>query len=208
MKQRVLIFARVSSKTQDTDRQINELIDYCTKQDYELVQVLSEDISGAVKIKDRLVYEELMQLILHHKINRVLVWELSRIGRSTVDILNLIELLTENKISLYIHNYNLETLNHDLKPNPLTNFMVQVLSSVSEMERLQIVDRIRSGYNNYRNKGGKVGRKIGFQKDQSLFLEENKEVIKLLNKDYSFRNISKITGKSLGTINKVKKILL
>jgi DNA invertase Pin-like site-specific DNA recombinase len=86
--------------------------------------------------------------------------------------------------------------------------MIQILTSISEMERTTIRQRIKSGYDSYINNGGKVGRKEGFKKDNTIFLNENKEIIKLLKQNYSVRNIMKITSKSSGTIQKVRNLLL
>jgi DNA invertase Pin-like site-specific DNA recombinase len=85
--------------------------------------------------------------------------------------------------------------------------MVQILTSVSEMERTTIRQRIKSGYNQYRKNGGKVGRKEGFRKDKDLLLTEHKDIVKLLKQDYSVRKIMKLTDKSSGTVMKIKGLL-
>ena len=85
--------------------------------------------------------------------------------------------------------------------------MIQILSSVSSMERTQIRQRIKSGYEIFRTNGGKVGRKEGFKKSDEKVLEEHKDILKLLKQNYSVRNIMKITGKSNGTIQKISKLL-
>lgn len=134
-------------------------------------------------------------------------WELSRIGRNTSQILETIELLNENCISLYIQNHNIETLNNKCEVNPLSQFMIQILSSVSEMEKTTTRMRVKSGYENFRKNGGKVGRKKGFKKDNELILSEHKEVVKLLRQGYSVRKVVKLTDKSSGTVQKVKKLI-
>ena len=87
--------------------------------------------------------------------------------------------------------------------------MVQVLSSVSQMERDQIKQRMISGYKNYINNGGKVGRIKGKLETVQNLLEKHSDVVKLLKKGVSIRNISKLTGgKSSATIIKVKKSIM
>jgi DNA invertase Pin-like site-specific DNA recombinase len=149
----------------------------------------------------------MIAFIKANKIDKVLCWELSRIGRNSLEVLKTIQLLNENCISLYIKNYNIETLNDKCEINPLSQFMVQILTSVSEMERTQIRSRIKSGYDSYRKNGGKVGRKEGYTKDKETLLAEHKDVAKLLRKKLSVRNIMDITGKSSGTVQKIKKLL-
>jgi DNA invertase Pin-like site-specific DNA recombinase len=123
--------------------------------------------------------------------------------------LNTIELLNKNKVSLFIKNYNLETLNANGEENPLSKFMIQILLSVATMERDLIRSRFQSGYRNYINNGGKVGRKVGEVESKEKFLEKHKEVVKLLKRGLSLRQISKLTdGTSTTTIMKVKKWLM
>jgi DNA invertase Pin-like site-specific DNA recombinase len=85
--------------------------------------------------------------------------------------------------------------------------MVQILNSVSEMERTQIRSRIKSGYDSYRKNGGKVGRKVGFRKDAEILLNQHNDIVKLLKQGYSVRKVMKLTEKSSGTVQKVKKLM-
>ena len=135
-----------------------------------------------------------------------MVWEISRLGRNVLECLKTIELFNDMKISLYIKNYNLDTLNDDGTLNPLTQFMIQILLSVASVERNQIRQRMKSGYDNYR-KQHKVGRKEGFKKDKEKLVEEYKDVVKLLRQGYSIRKIMKLTDKSSGTVQKVKRVM-
>src|SRR5690554_6754042 len=144
----VVIFSRVSSEGQDLQRQINELRAFCKKSNYNLVEVFTEKISGVRKNSERKVLMDMISFCDNNKIKKVLCWEMSRLGRSTVEVLQTIEQLTANKISLYIHNFNIETLNANGEKNPVSNLLVQILSSVAEMERVQIRQRIKSGYDN------------------------------------------------------------
>ena len=204
---KVVIFSRVSTLAQDYQRQTNELLEYASKMDYSIERVFEEKISGAKKNEERKELMAMMSYIKSNQIVKVLTWELSRIGRNAVQVLQVIEMLNEAKVSLFIKNYNLETLNPDGTINPLSQFMVQILNSVNEMERQTIVQRLRSGYSAARNKGVKVGRKTGVQvKSDEQFLKENKEVVKLLKQGYPVRKIMKITNRSSGTVQKVKRL--
>jgi DNA invertase Pin-like site-specific DNA recombinase len=123
-------------------------------------------------------------------------------------VLQTIELLNQARVSLFIKNYNLETLNTDGTLNPLSQFMVQILNSVNEMERQTIVQRLKSGYLAARKNGIKVGRKTGVRvKSDEQFLSENKDVAKLLKQGYAVRKIMKLENKSSGTVQKVKKMI-
>jgi DNA invertase Pin-like site-specific DNA recombinase len=204
---RVVIQTRVSTNIQDNKRQVDELKEYSEKMGYEVLNVFEEKISGAKNNEDRPQLLELIDFVKKNNVDKVLCWELSRLGRNTIEVLKTIQLLNENKISLYIKNYNIETLTDTKEINPLSQFMVQILSSVSQMERTQIRQRVKSGYDNFRTNGGKVGRRQGFKKSSEDLLTEHKDVVKLLKQGLSVRKIMKITDKSNGTIQKMKTII-
>ncbi len=206
---KVVIFSRVSTQIPDYTRQTDELLEYASKMGYSVERIFEEKISGAKKNEERKELMSMMDFINNNKIEKVLTWELSRIGRDAISVLKTIELLNQAKVSLFIKNYNLETLNSDNTINPLSQFMVQILNSVNEMERQTIVQRLKSGYIAARKSGTKVGRKTGVQvKSDEQFLEENKEVAKLLKQGYAVRKVMKLADKSSGTVQKVKKLIM
>lgn len=204
---KVVIYSRVSTITQDYKRQTEELKEYSNKMGFQVVKTFEEKISGGKNNEERPKLMEMINFIKENKIDKVLCWELSRIGRNTIEVLKTIKLLNDNCISLFIKNYNIETLNDKCEINPLSQFMIQILTSVSEMEKTTIRQRVKSGYEQYRKNGGKVGRKEGFRKDRELLLQEHKDVVKLLKQDYSVRKVMKLTDKSSGTIMKIKKLM-
>jgi DNA invertase Pin-like site-specific DNA recombinase len=205
---KVVIFSRVSTQIQDYTRQTDELLEYASKMGYTVERIFEEKISGAKKNEERKELMAMMDYIKKQKISKILTWELSRIGRSAVQVLQTIELLNQARVSLFIKNYNLETLNTDGTLNPLSQFMVQILNSVNEMERQTIVQRLKSGYLAARKNGIKVGRKTGVRvKSDEQFLSENKDVAKLLKQGYAVRKIMKLENKSSGTVQKVKKMI-
>ena len=204
---KVVIYSRVSTNSQDYKRQTEELLDFSKTMNYEVVSIFEEKISGGKTNEERPELMKMINFVKTNKIDKVLCWELSRIGRNTIEVLKTIQLLNENCISLYIKNHNIETLNDKCEINPMSQFLIQILTSVSEMEKTQIRQRIKSGYESFRKNGGKVGRKEGFKKDNETLLTEHKDVVKLLKQGYSVRKTMKLTDKSSGTIQKIKKII-
>ena len=206
---KVVIFSRVSTQIQDYTRQTDELLEYASKMGYSVERIFEEKISGAKKNEERKELMSMMDFINNNKIEKVLTWELSRIGRDAISVLKTIELLNQAKVSLFIKNYNLETLNPDGTINVLSQFMAQVLNSVYMMERQAIVQRLQSGYKKHLALNRPVGRKPGVQiKSDEQFLEENKEVAKLLKQGYAVRKVMKLTDRSSGTVQKVKKLIM
>jgi DNA invertase Pin-like site-specific DNA recombinase len=203
---RAVIYSRVSSEgnRQDTERQTTELIEYANKMGYEIVGVYEEKISGYKKNEDRPIFSKMLDEIEKGYIDRILIWELSRIGRSVIQSLQNIQLLTDKKVSIYIKNFNLETLNEDKTPNALSMFMVQILFSVANMESQLTKSRMISGYRNHIKNGGKVGRKMGSIETEEETIQKHTDIVKLLKKKLTIRQISGLTNKSTNTILKVK----
>jgi DNA invertase Pin-like site-specific DNA recombinase len=204
---KVVIYSRVSTNNQDFQRQTSELMEFSNKNGWEVLRVFEEKISGAKTNEERPQLMNMVSFIKENNIDKVLCWELSRIGRNTLEVLKTIQLLNEKCISLYIKNHNIETLNDKCEINPMSQFMIQILTSISQMEKTTIRQRIVSGYDNFRKQGGKVGRKEGFKKVDEVIIEENKEIVKLLKQGYSIRKVMKLTDKSSGLVQKVKRLI-
>ena len=167
--------------------------------------MFAEKISGAKANAERSELLSMVAYVETNSIDKVLVTELSRLGRDTLQVLEVIEMLNSKGISLYIQNYNNETLTAEGKVNAMSQFLITILAEVARMERKTIRERVASGYKNYRENGGKVGRKQGYRKSEEAMREEYSEVFKLLKKGISLRNISKITNVSVNTIRKCKE---
>ena len=198
--EKVVLYCRVSTQVQDYERQVSDLTQFAKKHQWEIAETFTEKISGAKKNDERKELTSLLSYACVHYINRVLVTELSRLGRDTLQVLAAIDMLNKAKVSLYIMNYNIETLTPDGKVNPMSQFMITLLAEVARMERRTIKERMASGYNNFRANGGKVGRKTGYRKSDEDFRTQYKDVFRLLGKGVSLRDISKATGVSVNTV--------
>lgn len=205
--EKVVLYCRVSTQVQDYERQISDLTQFAKKHQWEIAETFTEKISGAKKNDERKELTSLLSYARVRYINRVLVTELSRLGRDTLQVLAAIDMLNKAKVSLYIMNYNIETLTPDGKVNPMSQFMITLLAEVARMERRTIKERMASGYNNFRANGGKVGRKTGYRKSDEDFRTQYKDVFRLLGKGVSLRDISKATGVSVNTVKRCKNLL-
>lgn len=206
-KTKVIIYARVSTSSQDYDRQLHDLRDYAARQGYEVVKEYSEKISGAKKVEERQAMKELLDYTSKTKVDKILIYECSRLSRRAVDFLQLIETFTERGISVYILQNGLETMLPNGEVNPIATLVLGILAQFNSMERNLIRSRMESGYKNFRSNGGKVGRKDGYNKPIEAYKEEYTEELRLLKRGYSLRNISKITGTSVTTIRKVAALI-
>ena len=167
--------------------------------------MFAEKISGAKANAERSELLSMVAYVETNSIDKVLVTELSRLGRDTLQVLEVIEMLNSKGISLYIQNYNIETLTAEGKVNAMSQFLITILAEVARMERKTIRERVASGYKNYRENGGKVGRKQGYRKSEEAMRLEYAKEIQLLRKGLSLRNVSAITSTSVNTLRKLRK---
>ncbi|WP_281669260.1 recombinase family protein [Segatella buccae] len=207
-KIKVVIFARVSTNVQDYERQVNELTALANRNGWSVEATFAEKVSGAKKNVERKELAKMVEFIKSNSIDKVLVTELSRLGRDTLQVLEVIEMFNREGISLYIQNYNIETLTAQGEVNTMSQFLITILAEVARMERKTIRERVESGYKNYRANGGKVGRRGGYRKSDEAMTEQYAEEIRLLKKGISLRNICKITGTSVNTIRKCKSLAI
>ncbi len=208
---KVVILARVSTDKQEYERQLVELRDYCAKVGWEVVREFANKVSGAKRNDERPEIVELIEFVKSNDIRRVVCLEISRLGRNTLEALKVIQSLNEHHVSLYVKNYNLETLTPDGNVNPVASLITTILLEVAQMERLTIKERMTSGRNQYiakcRAQGIKMGRPSTYKKSESVYREEYAKEISLLRKGISLRNIHAITGTSINTLRKLCQIL-
>ena len=207
MKQRICIYARVSSQLQCFERQLVELREYAERMNYEVVREFSEKISGAKTIAERQALTDLLDFASTNHIDKVLVYECSRISRRAIDFLQVIEQLTQMKVSVYILQNGLETLMADGSVNPIAQLVLGIIGQFNSMERSLIRSRMSSGYKVYRANGGKVGRKEGYRKSEEAMRAQYTKEMSLLRKGISLRNVQSITGTSVNTLRKLREML-
>ena len=202
---KVVIYARVSTSAQDYTRQITELRKYAKKQNYEIVKELSEKISGGKKVEERAAIKEMLDFIKTHKVNKVLIYECSRLSRRQLDFLSIIEQLTEAGVSLYILQNGLETLLPDGKPNPIAKLCFGIIAEFNNLEKNLIRARMASGYEHHRASGGRVGRKEGYRKSEEEYRMTYEREISLLAKGNTLKDVRAITGTSINTLRKLRE---
>ena len=202
---KVVIYARVSTSTQDYTRQITELRNYAWKQNYQIVKEFSEKISGGKKIEERAAIKELLDFVKSNKVEKVLVYECSRLSRRQLDFLSILEQLTEAGVSLYILQNGLETLLPDGRPNPIANLCFGIIAEFNNLEKHLIRARMASGYEHHRASGGRVGRKEGYRKSEDEYRTTYDREISLLSKGNTLKDVRAITGTSINTLRKLKE---
>ena len=192
MVQRVAIYARVSTSDQSCERQLAEIENYISRNDFDVVGIFKETASGTKN--DRIERKKIIELARQRKLDLVLVSELSRWGRSTPDLRNTIEHLAENNVALRALNgpdLDISTAQGKL--------MLNLLAAISEFERDLLRERIKSGVAHARVKGTKSGRAVG----RPTF-DRPERVERLLAEGQSIRSVAHELGISKTTVMKVK----
>ena len=143
---KVVLYCRVSTQVQDYERQVSDLTQFVKKHQWEIAETFAEKLSGAKKNDERKELTSLLSYARVHYINRLLVTELSRLGRDTLQVLAAINMLNKAKVSLYIMNYNIETLTPDGKVNPICLLKSEKLPRKKSIN-VDIMPVIRKNYN-------------------------------------------------------------
>ena len=205
---KAVIYARVSStierNRQNTERQVLDLKTYAEFAKLEVVKVFEEYISGGKRNDERPILQDAIDYCIENKVDFLLTSELSRVGRSTFEVLETVKTLIDHKINLYMQKEQLTLLDNNGKLSIFAPIMLTTLATCAQIERDNIQFRLSSGYRNHRANGGKVGRKKGSIKTNEQKREEYKEVIQLLKKGYSVRNVAKISQRGISTVQRIK----
>ena len=208
-----VIYARVSSTgdRQSTERQVIDLTDYANKNGMTICNTFEEHISGAKRNTERAVLTECIEYAINNQVDVVLFSELSRCGRAVWEVLDTIRTLKDNGINAYFQKEGLSLFSEDGRENIYLAIMISVLSSASQIERENLIFRLKSGRKVFVDKNiaatGKsgLGRKEGYRKPVETKKEEYKEVLKLLKAGYPIRKVAKLTDVSESSVKRLKK---
>lgn len=205
-KTKAIIFARVSSVSdrQNNERQILDLTGYAEKNNFEIVEIFKEQISGAKKNKERIILLQALEYCQKNNIKFILISELSRLGRNALEVLEIIKNLVDLKINLYIQKENIKLLEDSGEVAIFTPILIATLSTCAQLERDNIKFRLNSGREQYKKKGGELGRKKGSIKTKEQKEIQYKGVIKRLKNGEKIRDIAKLENVGISTVQRVK----
>lgn len=195
MVQKVAIYCRVSTTDQSCQRQEQDLLQYAKKAGYEVVGVWKETASGTKK--NRVERKQVMSLAQARKIDGVLVTELTRWGRSTIDLITTLQDLARWEVSVIAAG----GLQFDLT-TPQGKLIASVMASLAEFEQDLVRERVRSGLAAAKKKGKRLGRKPG-QRVKSERLAP--KVLQMVSEGYSYRKIARELNLSKTTVNDIVK---
>ena len=195
MGQRAAIYARVSTADQSCERQVAELRAFAERSGFEIVGIFAETGSGT-KV-GRVQRREVMALAQARRIDAVLVTELSRWGRSTVDLLHSLRELERWKVSVIA----MSGLTFDLG-SPHGKIMATMLSGIAEFERDLISERVKSGLAAAKARGRRLGRRPGYRPKSDRLTPG---VLRAVEEGRSYRWIARDLGISKNTVAGIVK---
>ncbi len=205
---KAVIYTRVSTRKQEDDRQVSDLKQYAAKNDIEVVKVFRQQISGSKPIQKRKAGKAFLRFIEEEDIGLVLVSEISRLGRSAIDVQRTIDYLVhEAKVNVFIHQQSMYLLNEDGEYRAMSKMFVDLLANFAQMERETLVDRINSGLAEARRKGKTLGRPKGTKMTDKELLKKHRKVVKELESGTSIRKTAKICEVGVSTVQRVKKLI-
>ena len=195
---KVAIYVRVSKSdgSQDTERQIQDLRQFCQEQQWEVVLEVRENVSG--RKKKRAGTEQLIRAAKSNQIQKALVHAVDRLGRNAADVYQTVEQLAENHCSVYSYQERMETL-VDGRKTQYALMILPLLAGFAEQWTNDHSHRIKSGLKLARDKGVQLGRPAGKP------IKNEKEILACLLGDKSLRETEKEVGISRGTVISVKK---
>ena len=199
MNRTAVIYARVSSTSdrQSTDRQVADLRAFAEKEGIEVVGEYEEHGSGAREDRPELL--RCVEFLRRGGCSTLLV--------SEKGVVNTIDELTKAGVNVYVQDINLWTLLPDGTENPMAKVILTVLALGAEIERKSIVSRLNSGRERAKEKGVRMGRPEGTRMSDKDLLAKYPEVVRKLRKGLSIREVAKLCGRSVSTVQRVKKIL-
>lgn len=203
--EKAIIISRCSTteNRQDVTRQSQELISTYGGQ-FDIIKEFSYYKSGT---KNDLVNEEILEYAITNDVKHIIALETSRISRKISSFALFLEKCNEHRINIIIDNFKLHTLLENGEINGMVQTMLSIASTFASAELRLIKSRLDSGRAKYIKDGGKLGRTKGSLKSNEQLLNEHSDVVKFIRQKQSIRNIMTLTGKSSGTVQKIKKIL-
>ena len=201
------LFIRVSTQQQDYDRQISDLTAYCQQKNYVIARVIATKITGTKTFADRQDLQELLAAANRNEFQKVIVTEISRIGRNAGDIRNTIDELHKKKVAVVFKNLGgLESIDENGKTSFVSSIIISIYASLAEEEKRILSERIVSGLKNARRKGRQIGRPKGGDDINDVRKKYSKLILDL-KKGLSLSECEKLHSVSRNTVIKIKKLI-
>jgi putative DNA-invertase from lambdoid prophage Rac len=191
--QKVAIYCRVSTTDQSCERQERDLLEYAVKAGYQVVGIWKETAAGTKQ--NRVERQKVLALAQARKIDAVLVTEMTRWGRSTLDLIQTLQALHSWGVSLIAQT----GIQFDLTTSQ-GRLIANLMASLAEFERDLVRERVRSGIAAARARGQKLGRQPGQRVKADRLAPK---VLQMVEQGNSYRQIAQALHLSKTTVNDI-----
>ncbi len=188
----IYIYLRVSTDAQDTENQKHGILEYCQAHGIEADAIHEDTVSGRVDWRNRRIGE---LLSIADKGDIILVAEVSRLARSTLQVLEILQCAAERKVSLVVVKNGLRFDNS--MPSKIT---ATILGLAAEIERDFISLRTKEALAQRRNAGKKLGRPLGSKARHYKLDKKRNEIERYLKLGINRTAIAKLVGVSRPTL--------
>ena len=190
-----VIYSRVSTENQEVENQIKLLKEICRSKNYQLVDVISDVMSGSKGRVERKGFDRLIKGSVKKEWDSILVWSVDRLGRSLKDLVSFLDEINSVGCDLYIHQSGLDT------STPSGKMMFQMIGVFSEFERTMISERVKLGQQRSKSEGKHIGRPTNMNEGMVQSIKFMRE------KGLGIRRISRDLQIGTGTVYKVLETL-
>lgn len=163
-----------------------------------------EKCSGTIPFEERPQGQLVLRDAESGKLKELHVHSIDRLGRNAINVLQTIQKLTDYGVNLVSQKEGLQTL-IDGKENPTAKLIINILASVSEMERNMIRERQLEGIAKAKAKGKYKGRPVGSSVSDEIYLKKYSNVVRELKQGETVRRAAKLCGVSVSTVQKVQE---
>ena len=181
-------YIRVSTDDQTVSNQKLEILEYCRVRDLNVDKWVELTISSRKSSEDR-KFDELLNL---SKGDILISTEISRLGRSTSEVLHLVNQILKNGTRIIFTKQNLD-LSLSNQNDMVTKIVLTIFTMLAELERDIISLRTKEALASKKQQGIKIGKTAGIIQE-SIYDKKKDEIILLLSKKISVADISKIIG--------------
>jgi len=196
---KILSFTRVSTDKQTTDNQKHIILEYAHNNNLKINKIIETTVTTRKKREDREIDTVIQEL---NDKDILLVYSLDRIGRSTLETLQIIEDIKNKGIKLIIIKENLVIDKHNT--SAMNEMMLTMLSGFAQLERSFISERTKAGLQRVKENGTKLGRQKG-QQVKSIFDEHKDKIVELVKLGVTNKRIHEYIN--IGTVQSLGKYI-
>ena len=190
MSKRVALYIRVSTKEQTTENQRIELLEICRRNNYEVVEIYDETVSGTKDLKDRPELKRLLKEASQKKFEKLIIWSVDRLGRNLKNIIGVLSTLHESGIEVFSYKQGIDT------STTMGRSFMAITGIFAEIENDLRKERQSIGIKRAIAQGAKFGRK------PKVNDRIRDEVVTLRSEGMSYRNIGKELGLTATTVQR------